>query len=101
MNSAFDRVHHVAISVADIKRSIHWYQTSFKCEVIYEDKRQAILQFENIRLVLLLPSQDQPHVAFVKSNAAEFGELRAQADGLDSSVISDPAGNPVHLVVTS
>ncbi len=96
-----DRVHHLAINVADIEKSVQWYQTSFFCKVIQQDQQQAILQFENLRISLLLPSREPEHVAFYRADAKLFGELRKQADGLLQTIISDPTGNIVKLVCSA
>jgi catechol 2,3-dioxygenase-like lactoylglutathione lyase family enzyme len=93
-----DSIDHFALSVADIDASINWYRTSFHCELVYQDATQAILAFENIKLVLVLPSQQQPHLALEKFDASGFGELRKHADGTESCFISDPSGNPVELI---
>ena len=63
---SLDSIHHITIQVADIEQSIHWYTTSFACEVVYKDKTEAILQFANTRLILALPSMQQRHIAFVR-----------------------------------
>jgi len=98
MEERLDRVHHVAVTVADLKKAIQWYQTSFFCTVAYEDERQAVLQFENIRVLLLLPSHEPTHLAFYRKDAKLFGELRKQRDGGQQTVIADPTGNMVKLV---
>lgn len=94
-----DRIHHIAINVSDIEAACHWYTSSFSCEILLKQPTQAILQFENIRLVLVMPSQQRTHVAYTKSNAASFGELRTQADGILSTFVADPTGNPVEIVL--
>ena len=101
MEEKLDRVHHVAVNVADLKKTVQWYQTSFLCSLIYEDEKQAVLQFENIRLVLLLPSHEPTHVAFYRKDAKVFGELRKQLDGGLQTVIADPTGNMVKLVCSN
>lgn len=93
-----DSLHHVAIPVADLKRAIQWYATSFRCEVIFEEETQAILQFSNVRIVLVMPSQQPPHVAFPKVDAHRFGELMVRKDGTISTYLSDPTGNVVELI---
>jgi catechol 2,3-dioxygenase-like lactoylglutathione lyase family enzyme len=97
----FDSLHHVCLPVAHLEQSIAWYMSSFKCSVIYQDKREAILQFANVRLVLSLPSSQQRHIAFTRSDAAAFGELAEQADGCFETQIADPTGNIVGLVTTA
>lgn len=93
-----DDLHHVAISVSDLETAVNWYRTSFRCEVVLHDNQQAILQFANVRLALVLPSFQQPHLAFVRSDAATLGELRGQADGTRSTFISDASGTLVEII---
>ncbi|MCB0323809.1 MAG: VOC family protein [Bdellovibrionales bacterium] len=94
-----DAVHHVALPVHDLDQSVHWYRTSFCCQEVYRDRTQAILQFANLRLVLVLPSQQRLHLAFVKPDAAEFGRIKEQSDGVHSTMVSDPSGHIVELVL--
>ncbi len=93
-----DSIHHVAIMVADIQRSLQWYTTSFNCEVAFSSDTEAILKFENLSLQLLLPSQMPAHIAFSREDAATFGELRDNRDNTSSCFVSDPTGNPVEIV---
>lgn len=93
-----DQVHHIALPVADISQSIAWYQSSFSCELAYQDATQAILQFNNIRIVLVLPSQQRMHIAYLRDDAETLGELREQVDGIQSTFVADPTGNPVEIV---
>lgn len=93
-----DSIHHIAIHVADLARAVHWYTTSFECEVSYQDKTQAVLEFANCKLVLVLPSQQPPHVAFPRRDASTLGELLLRPDGLYSTYLSDPTGNVVEVI---
>lgn len=98
--SQLTTIHHVTIQVANIPQALAWYRSSFDCEVLFEDVREAILQFENIRLCLSLPNTQQRHVAFVRDDAATLGELFTQADGIRSTLLSDPSGNVVEIVAS-
>ncbi len=93
-----DSIDHVALSVASISQSVQWYQTSFNCRVLVEERTFAVLQFENLRVTLVLPSQQPPHIAFARADAATLGELREQVDGIKSTFISDPTGNPIEIL---
>ena len=94
-------VDHLGITVANIEASVKWYQTSFNCTVLYQDKREAMLQFENVKLSLTLPSYHPAHIAFHKTDAATYGELHKQTDGSLSTLVGDPTGNIVELIATS
>lgn len=98
MSQVLDSLHHIALTVADIEQSVEWYTTSFHCEVLYHERTEAMIQFDNIRLQLFLPSQQPPHIACVRSDAKTFGELREHRDGMQSTFVADPTGNVVELI---
>lgn len=95
------KVHHIAITVADLKRSVKWYMTSFNCRPIFESPQEVVLAFANIHLSLVLPSHEQPHVAFERSDANTLGELRERKNGVFSTFLSDPTGNMVEIIGAS
>jgi catechol 2,3-dioxygenase-like lactoylglutathione lyase family enzyme len=94
-------IDHLVVMVADLEQSMHWYTTSFNCEVLYTTPTLAVLQFGNIKLVLSLPSEQRPHVAYKKETASEFGEIIEQGDLCHSTFVADPTGNLVELVTKS
>jgi len=96
--SRFDTIHHVAVTVPDIKAAVEWYTRQFKCEVDYQDETWAYLNFDNIRLALVVAHQHPAHVAFAVSNAEQYGKLRSHRDGTRSVYVKDPAGNTVELL---
>lgn len=96
-----DPLDHVAIAVDDLDRAIAWYQSSFKCELLFKERQQAVLRFANLNLQLVLPSLQQPHVAFRRSDAATLGALREQIGGAQSTFIADPTGNIVEIVAAA
>lgn len=91
-------VDHITINVANIEQSIAWYQSSFSCEVVFQSTTQAQLAFANVKVSLVLPSQQRPHLALLKPDAASFGSLRQQPEGIHSTMVSDPTGNIIELV---
>ena len=91
-------VDHISLCVADIKQAVHWYTTSFSCKVLYQEQTEALLEFANTKLQLILPSQQPPHLGFKREDAETFGELRQQLDGSLSTFISDPTGNIVEII---
>jgi len=93
-----DRVHHVAVTVSDIGQAISWYQGSFDCELVYQTETEAMLEFSNIKLQLVLPSMLPGHLAFERKDAETFGPLKQNKDGSKSCFISDSTGNPVEIV---
>lgn len=93
-----DTVDHIAFAVDDVEKAVGWYRTNFKCEIAYQDKTWAFLRFENIKLALVVPNQHPPHIAFVRENADQFGNLKVHRDGTRSVYIEDSAGNSVEIV---
>lgn len=101
MEERLDRIHHVTLAVSDLDRAIEWYTTSFACTLLERDRLFAVLQFENILLILTLPSLQPTHLCYLKADAASYGELRERATGMVSTFVSDPLGNPVELAETA
>ena len=99
--ASLDAMHHIAISVSDIAESVRWYTETFKCAVAYQDATWALLQFSNLQLALVIPSQHPPHIAFVRDDAAAFGPLKAHRDGTRSTYIADASGNSVEIMDAS
>ena len=93
-----DTIHHVAISVSNISRAVAWYTENFKCRVRYQDDTWAFLEFANVKLALVIPSQHPPHVAVASREAAKYGPLVPHRDGTRSVYITDPDGNSVEII---
>lgn len=100
MNSTLDTMDHVAIAVHDIGPALDWYRRNFQCELLYQDATWALLQFANIKLALVVPSQHPAHLGFYRSDAADFGALAAHRDGTKSVYVNDPAGNSVEFLTS-
>jgi catechol 2,3-dioxygenase-like lactoylglutathione lyase family enzyme len=90
---------HVAIAVHDIETALDWYCGNFRCEVLYRDATWALLQFANIKLALVAPSQHPAHLGFFRTDAADFGPLTPHRDGTKSVYIADPAGNAIEFLL--
>ena len=93
-----DRIDHVAISVRDIAAAVDWYTSKFRCTVAYRDATWALLDFENVKLALVIPDQHPPHIAFTRPDAEAFGALTTHRDGTRSTYLKDSAGNPVEIM---
>jgi catechol 2,3-dioxygenase-like lactoylglutathione lyase family enzyme len=96
--AALDAIHHVAISVQDIATAVRWYTQHFQCKVVYQDETWAMLEFANLKLALVIPSQHPPHLAFLSPEAEKHGELKTHRDGTRSVYIADPAGNAIEVL---
>ena len=98
MAPELDRIHHVAIAVADIETAIDWYTSRFACDVAYQDDTWGLLTFANTQLALVVEEQHPPHVAVERDDAAKFGELTGHRDGTRSVYLRDDAGNAIEVV---
>jgi catechol 2,3-dioxygenase-like lactoylglutathione lyase family enzyme len=93
-----DRLHHIAVTVPDIKQALAWYRGNFHVETVYEDPTWALLRFGNIDLALVLPGQHPPHIAIERPNAEAFGALTRHRDGTASVYVQDPFGNAIEIM---
>jgi catechol 2,3-dioxygenase-like lactoylglutathione lyase family enzyme len=98
MKTEFDTVDHVAISAVNVAEAVDWYRDNFQCTVVHQDPTWALLQFSNIKLAIVLPSQHPPHLGFFTPRARDFGPLKPHRDGTRSVYIADPAGNSLELL---
>ena len=94
-----DRIDHVAVSVPDIGRAVDWYKSMFNCCVSYQDETWAFLEFANLKLALVVPSQHPAHIAITKPDAERYGELKGHRDGTRSVYIKDPFDNSVEILL--
>jgi len=91
-----NRIDHVAITVDDVRESVDWYVNEHGCSIIYCDDTWAMLQFENIKLALVVDDEHPFHIAFeVKDPGIESTLHR---DGSISRYIKDPSGNSIELI---
>ena len=95
-----DRIDHIAVAVTDISAALNWYRANFELNTIYSDESWALIEFENVRLALVLPEQHPPHFAVEKDNLKEFEPLNSHRDGTKSVYIDDPWGNVIELIET-
>jgi catechol 2,3-dioxygenase-like lactoylglutathione lyase family enzyme len=93
-----DSIHHIAVSVKDIKSAVDWYTRNFQCKVSYQDDTWAFLEFANLKLALVIPSQHPAHIAFLSPEAERFGPLKPHRDGTRSCYVTDPAGNSIEIM---
>lgn len=96
-----DVINRFGLVVSNLETSIHWYTTSFSCELIWRSPTQALISFHNTELLLMLPSEGPSHLAVERSDAESFGALFSDTNGKLSSMVADPTGNQVLLIKTS
>lgn len=93
-----DKIHHIAIEVKNIIESVEWYQEKSNCTIVFVDDTWALLEYDNIKLALVLPNQHPMHLAFEKKNATDYGELVEHRDGSKSVYIKDPSNNTIEIL---
>ena len=93
-----DKIHHIAIEVNNIIESVEWYQEQSNCTIAFVDETWALLEYDNIKLALVLPNQHPPHLAFEKNNAIDYGKLKTHRDGTKSVYIKDPSNNTIEIL---
>ena len=72
-----DKIHHIAIQVESIAKSVDWYKENFDITVSYQDETWAMIDFENTSLALVIPEQHPFHFAIESKEAESYGQLKA------------------------
>jgi catechol 2,3-dioxygenase-like lactoylglutathione lyase family enzyme len=98
MDGALERIDHFAIAVDEIDGAVAWYTRQFRSRVVYQDDTWALLEFANVKLAFVVPTQHPPHIGFLSPEAAKHGKLEHHRDGTRSVYISDPWGNRIELL---
>ena len=93
-----DTIHHIAIQVKDIARSVEWYTSHYACEVSYQDDSWTMIEFANTSLALVIPEQHPYHLAITTANASPYGTPAPHRDGTRSVYIQDPDGNNIEML---
>ena len=95
------KIDHVAINVADIKKSVNWYVENMSAKVDYEDDTWAMLSIGNAKLALTIESQHPPHVAFCVEDIKDLGEgaeIKRHRDGSHYLYLEDTDGNVLEMI---
>ena len=93
-----DIIDHLAICTDDISKSVTWYKENFSCDTLYQDDSWAMLEFQNIKLALVLPEQHPFHFAILKDDVEEYGTPTTHRDGSVSVYIKDCSGNNIEIL---
>ena len=89
------KVDHIAIQVDNAREAAYWYVQNFGAKLLYADDTWGFVEFENIKLALVVKTQHPAHFAFEVPNL-EGGKLHR--DGSVSIYKKDPWGNIFELV---
>ena len=68
--------------------------------VVYCDDTWAMLQFENIKLALVVKEEHPPHIAFEVDKMDDDWPMKGKLhrDGSISKYVEDPSGNKIELI---
>ena len=91
-------IDHIAIQVDNIKESVDFYCDEFNSSVIYQDDTWAFLQFDNIKLALVIQDEHPYHIAFEVDMLPHTENVKKHRDGSISRYIKDPSGNSIELI---
>jgi catechol 2,3-dioxygenase-like lactoylglutathione lyase family enzyme len=92
---------HVAISVADLYKSIEWYKRNFQAVVEKENTYWAMLKIGDTNLALVANNVHPPHIAFSVDSFNDFPdgvEIKTHHDGSYYLYTDDPDGNSVEMI---
>tara|TARA_Y100001970_G_C14148709_1_gene811390 strand:- start:188 stop:481 length:294 start_codon:yes stop_codon:yes gene_type:complete len=92
-----EKIDHIAIVVNNIIESVDYYSSNYDCKILHCDDSWGYLQFENIKLALVLEKNHPNHIAF---EVDEVDEIRGKKhrDGSVSEYIDDPSNNKIELI---
>ena len=91
------KIDHIAIQVNDIDESVKYY-TDYGASIIYQDKTWAFLQFDNIKLALVVEDEHPYHIAFEVDLLPYTKNVTKHRDGSISYYVKDPSGNTVEII---
>ena len=83
-----DTMDHVAVSVANVAETVNWYKQHFQCQVAYQDDTWALVEFANIRLAFVLPSQHPDHFAVLGDPSVFGDEFPPMRQAMSQSIAS-------------
>ena len=91
------KIDHIALQVDNIRESVQYYNTMYNSTTIYEDDTWAFLQFDNIKLALVVEDEHPYHIAFVAENIDSDKTVKHR-DGSESYYLKDPSGNTIEII---
>ena len=93
-----EKIDHIALQVNDVRESVDWYVDNYGCGIIYCDDTWAMLQFDNIKLALVVEDQHPYHIAFSVDEMEWEDHIMEHRDGSVSKYIQDPSGNKIEII---
>jgi len=95
------KVDHIAINVANVRKSVKWYQEKFDARIRYVDETWASLMVGDVNIALTVKNQHPPHLAFTLERLSDFPEgeeIKYHRDGSAYLYIEDDDGNTIEYV---
>ena len=89
------KIDHIALQTDNPKEAAEWYRDNFEAKILYADATWSFVQFENVKLAFVVPSQHPVHIAFEKRDL-KSGKIHR--DGSRSIYARDPFGNFYELI---
>ena len=91
------KIDHIALQVNDIKESVEYYK-NYGSRVLYQDDTWAFLEFDNIKLALVVEDEHPYHIAFEVDILPHTENVQKHRDGSISYYLKDPSGNTVEII---
>ena len=91
------KIDHIALQVNDIKESVEYYK-NYGSRVLYQDETWAFLEFDNIKLALVVEDEHPYHIAFEVDILPHTENVQKHRDGSISYYIKDPSGNTIEII---
>ena len=92
------KIDHIAIETDEPDQAAKWYCKEFGAKIVYSDSTWAAIQFENIKLAFVKPSQHPRHFAFEVDSFSKEEKIIQHRDGSNSVYKTDPWGNAYELI---
>ena len=91
------KIDHIALQVNNINESVEYYK-DYGASVIHQDETWAFLQFDNIKLALVIEDEHPYHLAFEVDMLPHTKNAQKHRDGSISYYIKDPSGNSIEII---
>ena len=91
------KIDHIALQVNNINESVNYYK-EYGASVIHQDDTWAFLQFDNIKLALVIEDEHPYHIAFEVDMLPHTDNVKKHRDGSISYYIKDPSDNTIEII---
>lgn len=99
------KMHHIAITVQNIKESIDWYTENLNAEVLFEDKTWGLVSVNGFKIAFVFKDMHPPHLCFEidEETKDELSlkyekEFKAHRDGSEYIYVPDISGNTIEFL---